>query len=247
MNELDALQAGLGCQFKDRNLLRLALTHPSVTHEQGVRLQHNQRLEFLGDSVLELILTHELYRRFPDRGEGALTQARARLVNRRFLAERARRLGLGPYLVLSRGEEMSGGRDRTSTLADTFEALVGALFLDGGLEAARAFVIRLFEPELGALPSAADAENPKGQLQERLQASSANPPEYRLMAATGPDHDRQFECAVSHGGVELGRGRGKSKKEAEAAAAADALRKLGPQTDQAADGQAVAPPGVTAR
>jgi ribonuclease-3 len=227
MNELDALQAALGCQFKDRSLLRLALTHPSVTHEQGVKLQHNQRLEFLGDSVLELILTHELYRRFPDWGEGTLTQARARLVNRRFLAERARRLGLGPYLVLSRGEEMSGGRERTSTLADTFEALVGARFLDGGLEAARAFVIRLFEPELGVLPSTPDAENPKGQLQERLQATSANPPEYRLMAATGPDHDRQFECAVSHGGVELGRGRGKSKKEAEAAAAADALRKLG--------------------
>jgi len=226
MKSLEELQTALGCRFADPGLLRLALTHPSVAHEQAARLQHNQRLEFLGDSVVELILTHELYRRLPALGEGGLTKARARLVNRRSLAERARRLGLGAYLVLSRGEELHGGRDRGSTLADSFEALVGALYLDQGIEPARDFVLRQFEEDLARIPGATDAENPKGELQERLQAVSAKPPEYRLEATTGPDHDRVFECAVYHEGVELGRGRGKSKKTAEAEAAADALLRL---------------------
>ncbi len=226
MNELDQLQAALGCQFKDRALLRLALLHPSVAQEQGVRLQNNQRLEFLGDAVLSLVLSEILYRRFPEFTEGQLTQARARLVNRRFLAERARRLGLGPYMVISRSEEAGGGRDRTSNLADTFEALVGALYLDGGVEAVREFVLRTFEPELSAGLPSNGTDNPKGRLQELLQASSAMPPEYRLIAARGPDHDRRYECAVIHAGEELGRGQGRSIKEAETAAAVVALQKL---------------------
>jgi ribonuclease III len=226
MEALEQLQVALGCRFHDEAILRLALTHPSVAHEQSARLQHNQRLEFLGDSVVELILTHELYARFPALGEGALTKARARLVNRRFLADRARRLGLGRYLVLSRGEELHGGRDRASTLADSFEALVGALFLDQGLERTREFVLRQFADELAEIPAVSDLENPKGQLQERLQATAAKAPQYRLESTTGPDHDRLFECAVYHEGAELGRGRGKSKKTAEAEAAADALRHL---------------------
>jgi len=226
MKPLDELPQALGCHFAEPGLLRLALTHPSVAHEQAAQLQHNQRLEFLGDSVVELIVTHELYRRLPTAGEGALTKTRARLVNRRSLAERARRLDLGAYLVLSRGEELHGGRDRSSTLADSFEALVGALFLDQGLETAREFVLRQFEDDLARIPGSTDAENPKGELQERLQAVSPQAPQYRLEAATGPDHDRVFECAVYHEGVELGRGQGKSKKTAEAEAAADALRRL---------------------
>lgn len=214
------------CRFRNEELLRLALTHPSVAHEHGAAVQHNQRLEFLGDSVLELILSHELYVRFPNLGEGALTKARARLVNRRFLADRARGLGLGRYLVVSRGEELHGGRERPSTLADTFEAIVGALYLDAGFEVAREFVLRQFEPALAEVLAVADLENPKGQLQELLQATSAKPPQYRLESTTGPDHDRMFECAVYHEGVELGRGRGKSKKLAEAEAAMDALRRI---------------------
>ncbi len=237
MNELDTLQELLGCQFRDRPLLRLALTHSSVAHEQGVKLPDNQRLEFLGDSVLELVLTHELYRRFPHLGEGVLTQLRARLVNRRFLAERARELGLGPFLILGRSEEAAGGRQRTSILANTFEAIVGALYLDAGLEAARAFILRRFESHLVVLPEAPEADNPKGRLQEHLQATSNRPPEYHLIAVAGPDHDRQFECAVCHEGVELGRGRGKSKKEAEAAAAAAALTKLETAHPQDAESQ----------
>lgn len=228
MSDLEQLQTALGWRFADAQLLQLALTHPSVAHEHAAKLQHNQRLEFLGDSVLELVLTSELYRRFPSVGEGALTKARARLVNRRFLADRARRLELGRYLVLSRGEELHGGRERSSTLADAFEALVGAIFLDQGFESVRAFIMAQFANELGEVPGLADLENPKGELQERLQAKSAQPPQYRVESATGPDHDRMFECGVYHEGVELGRGRGKSKKTAEAEAALDALRRLDP-------------------
>src|ERR1022692_2493996 len=128
--------------FRDPELLRLALTHPSVAHENNPAMQTNQRLEFLGDAVLQLILTRELYEKYSAFDEGPLTKARAKLVNRRTLAEHARALGVGTHLILSRGEETSGGRERASTLADTFESLLGAIFLDGGFEAARGFILR---------------------------------------------------------------------------------------------------------
>src|SRR5580765_972322 len=144
MFDLAALQTRLGCTFRDESLLRLALTHPSVAHEQSAQLQHNQRLEFLGDAVLQLVLTRELYEKFPSFDEGPLTKARAKLVNRRTLTEHGRRLGLGPFLILSRGEEMHGGRERPSALADAYEALLGAIFLDGGFEIARTFILREF-------------------------------------------------------------------------------------------------------
>src|ERR1017187_7121329 len=145
----DELHERLGYVFRDPALLRLALTHPSVAHEQGAPLQTNQRLEFLGDAVLQLILTRELYEKFSTFGEGPLTKARAKLVNRRALAERGRQLGLGRYLIVSRGEEISGGRERASSLADCFEALVGAMFLDGGFEATRAIILREFGEACG--------------------------------------------------------------------------------------------------
>ncbi len=220
------LQARLGYSFRDEGLLRLALTHPSVAHEQGSAAQHNQRLEFLGDAVLQLILTSELYEKFPLVGEGALTKARAQMVNRRALAGHGRRLGLGEHLILSRGEETSGGRQRPSALADSFEALLGALFLDAGFEGARDFILRQFREEFGELEVIPNLENPKGELQEWLQAGSAEAPRYQLESVSGPDHDRVFECAVHHQGLELGRGRGKSKKEAESRAAFAALAGL---------------------
>jgi ribonuclease-3 len=223
---LAALQARLGFQFRDEALLRLALTHPSVAHESGAATAHNQRLEFLGDAVLQLILTRELYEKFSDAGEGLLTKARAKLVNRRSLAERAGSLGIGAHLILSRGEETHGGRERPSTLADAFEALLGAIFLDGGFDAAREFVLREFSPAFGKLSVLPTMENPKGELQEFLQSRSPESPEYRVISATGPDHDRVFECTVHHSGVELARGSGKSKKAAESDAALAALRKL---------------------
>src|ERR1041384_4443272 len=128
--DFTALQHQLGYSFSKPELLQLALTHPSVAHEQGIPVQTNQRLEFLGDAVLQLVLTQKLYEKFPAFGEGPLRRAGAKLVNRRTLAEHARHLGLGRNLILSRGEEMHGGRERASALADTFEALLGAIFLD---------------------------------------------------------------------------------------------------------------------
>src|SRR5690348_1015379 len=226
------LETRLGYVFRDRSLLQLALTHPSVAHEQGMPLKTNQRLEFLGDAVLQLVLTRELYEKFPDFGEGPLTKGRAKLVNRRSLAERARHLGVGQHLILSRGEELHGGRDRSSSLAVAYESVLGAFFMDGGFAAAETFILREFHDAFGGLEDIPILENPKGELQELLQASSSEPPEYRVVAATGPDHDRVFECTVHHEGVELARGQGKSKKSAESEAALAALKKLAETAQQ---------------
>jgi len=222
--DFQELQDRIQYQFQDIALLRLALTHPSVAHEQGRLVQHNQRLEFLGDAVLGLILSRELYDKFSSVSEGPLTKARAQMINRRTLAEQARRIELQKDLILSRGEEANLGRSRASALADGFEALIGAVFLDGGFEAARDFVLRSFREAFGELTSIPTLDNPKGELQEILQSKSADAPQYILAGATGPDHDRDFECVVFHGGVELGRGKGKSKKAAESEAAVAALK-----------------------
>ena len=216
----------LAYQFRDENLLRLALTHPSVAHESGTALAHNQRLEFLGDAVLGLVLTQKLYEQFPGFDEGPLTKARAKLVNRKTLAERARSLGLGAHLILSRGEEASGGRERASALADAYEAVLGAIFLDGGFAAAQEFILSEFAGAFGELTPLPTIENPKGELQELLQARSPSAPEYQTVQVSGADHDPLFECAVHHEGVELARGSGKSKKAAESEAALAALNKL---------------------
>ena len=216
----------MGHVFRDPNLLRLALTHPSIAHEQGAPVQHNQRLEFLGDAVLQLVLTRDLYLKFPDVDEGRLTKARAELVNRHSLAEKARQLPLGENLIVSKGEEAHGGRERSSTLADTFEAVLGAIYLDGGFAAAEQFVERHFHEAYGELAAIPVLKNPKGELQELLQARSPHAPQYHILSTSGPDHDRVFECTVQHEGVQLARGRGKSKKAAESEAALAALEHL---------------------
>ena len=226
MSALAELQQRLGYQFRDENLLRLALTHPSIAHEQNQPQPHNQRLEFLGDSVLGLALSRELYEKFPAADEGLLTKTRAKLVNATSLAAHSRALDLGAQLVLSRGEENSGGRERASALADSFESLVGAIILDGGFEAAREFILRDFAADFSELDLLTGIENPKGELQELFQSKSPIAPSYQLISADGPDHDRRFECAVLHEGVELARGHGKSKKAAESDAALAALKNL---------------------
>lgn len=224
--DFTALQEKLGYTFREGNLLRLALTHPSIAHEQELLVQHNQRLEFLGDAVLGLILTHELYERFPDFDEGPLTKARAELVNQRSLAEQSRRLDLGEFLIMSRGELSQGGPQRASSLADAYEAVIGAIFIDGGYEASRDFVLRCFRDSFGEFTAIPNLSNPKGELQEMLQATSSEAPRYEITTASGPDHDRSFECAVFHDGRELGRGSGKSKRTAESEAALAALLTL---------------------
>jgi ribonuclease-3 len=225
-SSLEELQRALGYRFSKPDLLQLALTHPSVAHETTAPTPHNQRLEFLGDAVLGLVLTQELYEKFHSVSEGPLTKARAQMVNRRSLAEQARRFHIGRFLILSRGEESSGGREKQSALADAFEAILGAIFLDGGFEAAREFILKCFRDSFGQLARIPNIDNPKGELQERLQAQSADAPCYETTSVSGPDHDRLFECAVFHDGRELGRGKGKSKKAAESQAALAALQTL---------------------
>ncbi len=226
MSDLVAFQERLGHCFRDESLLRLALTHPSIAHEQNLALPHNQRLEFLGDAVLGMILSRELFEKFPEADEGSLTKSRAKLVNATTLAAHGREIGVGAQLHLSKGEENAGGRERASALADGFEAVLGAIFLDGGFEVVREFVLREFKDDFGLLDGPMGIENPKGELQELLQARSPNAPQYQTISAEGPDHDRDFECAVLHDGVELARGRGKSKKAAEINAAVAALKIL---------------------
>ena len=226
MTSLDALQDRLGYRFRESSLLLLALTHPSVIHEQGGSQAHNQRLEYLGDAVLQLALSREIYDRYPNHDEGPLTKIRSQLVNQGSLAEQGRLLGLGDHLVLSRGEQLNGGRERPSILADAYEALLGAIFLDGGFDAARTFILDCFRTQFAEISNVSMLDNPKGALQEILQAFSSEAPQYHVTSASGPDHDRCFECAVTHQGQELGRGKGKSKKTAESQAATVALERL---------------------
>jgi len=225
-SDITGLQAVIGHAFRDPDLLRRSLTHPSLAYDASCRVEHNQRLEFLGDAVLQLVLTRHLFEKFPELDEGPLTKARAQLVNRHTLAEQARQLGLGAQLKMSRGEEQSGGREKQSALADAFEALVGAIFLDGGYQVASEFVNRCYRDSFGELTDLPNLENPKGELQELLQAGAAEPPHYEIVAVSGPDHDREFECVVYHRNRELGTGKGKSKKAAESAAAVAALKGL---------------------
>lgn len=221
------LQSTISYDFKNQELLIEALTHPSLAHEQGNGArQHNQRLEFLGDAVLQLILTDRLYQMHPDLPEGQLTQLRAHLANRHSLHRRAKVIELGKHLLLGKGEEASGGRDRLSNLADAYEALIGAVYLDGGVRAAKKFLLKQFAEEFKNLKQASPRQNPKGRLQELLQARSTANPFYRLIHESGPDHSKMFEAVVEWEGKIIGRGNGSSKKQAEVAAADDALQTL---------------------
>ena len=218
-----SLEEQFGYTFQNPLLLAEALTHPSLAYETHRAHFDNQRLEFLGDAVLQLVFTHELFRTFIDYNEGNLTKLRARLVSRTALAVYARARGLGAHLLMGRGEEASGGRDRSSTLSDAFEALLGAIYLDGGLEAARSVILRLCAAELARITAEPKEVNPKGQLQEMLQALSASSPHYTIIASEGPDHQKRFVARVDWKGCTLGTGSGLSKKLAETAAAEAAL------------------------
>lgn len=236
MSDIGSFQARIGYRFQDEKLLKLALTHPSAAHGYGDATTDNQRLEFLGDAILSAVLSQELFHKFPTADEGSLTKTRAKLVNAGSLAARARLLEMGRLLHLSRGEENSGGRERASALTDAFEALLGAVFLDGGFEAARQFILKEYGPELADLETPSVITNPKGELQEWLQSRSPHAPQYHILSASGPDHAPHFECSVSHEGAELARGVGKSKKAAESHAAAEALKKIKPESPPDAPG-----------
>ncbi|MCX6865054.1 MAG: ribonuclease III [Verrucomicrobia bacterium] len=221
---MQPLESRIDYQFRDALLLAEALTHPSFAYEAHQPDFDNQRLEFLGDAVLQLIVTEELFKRFGDFTEGQLTKLRARVVSRRALARFAMAIDLGVDILLGKGEEASGGRRRLSILADAFEALIGAVYLDSDVEQARALVVRLLEPEIGGMISNPEERNPKGELQEHLQAIHPQAPVYRIIRQSGLDHRRVFQAEVSWQNRVLGTGKGKSKKDAETRAASEALR-----------------------
>jgi ribonuclease-3 len=221
---LNPLEERIGHKFRNSLLLAEALTHPSLGHETQRHHFDNQRLEFLGDAVLQLIITEHLYTIFPREAEGRLTKLRSRLVSREALRRHALRLNLGNFLMMGRGEEACGGRERTSTLADAFEALLGAMYLDTDLATARRFVLTLAAEDLAQLEAEPIDINPKGHLQELLQAISPRSPVYELLSESGPEHEKTFIVRVLWEGMPLGQGCGRSKKQAETAAALQAMQ-----------------------
>jgi ribonuclease III len=219
-----ALESALGVRFQDENLLVLALTHRSYAFEAG-GLPTNERLEFLGDAVLGLVVTDRIYHANPDEPEGRLAKIRASAVNTTSLAMIARGLHLGTFVYLGRGEEQSGGHDKDSILADTMEAVLGAVYLDRGLEAASALVDRLFSDLLLELTNSPGSLDYKTSLQELAAAELSVVPAYEL-TEEGPDHEKHFTAAAVVAGDVLGWGTGRSKKEAEQAAAREAYAVL---------------------
>jgi ribonuclease-3 len=222
---LHGLLRRLGHSFRDASLLERALTHTSHAHEAGQPLGHNEPLEFLGDAVLGFVVSELLHRRDPDGAEGVKTRSRARLVSEPCLARHAEALGLPALLRLGRGEEKTGGRQKLTLWADAYEAVVAALYLDGGIEAARRFVEADFADDLAEL-RAADLVDHKSALQELLQGRGEPPPEYAVIAETGPSHRRRFQVECRIGGLPVSTGAGSSKKEAHQEAARHALARL---------------------
>jgi ribonuclease-3 len=220
-------QKNLGVSFHQESLLEQAFVHLSYLNENpGFVRPSNERLEFLGDAILNFIVTEKLYKKFPKLPEGELTEIRASLVCRDTLAELASSLKLGDWLLLGRGEEASGGRAKASNLANAMEALIGALYLDQGLAKARRFILRQLKPELEEIKAGKTTPNYKALVQELIQGQKKPTPVYRLVEATGPDHSKQFTAEILVEGVALGRGTGRSKKTAESQAARAAWEKL---------------------
>lgn len=222
--QMEPFESRIHYKFRNSLLLAEALTHPSLAYESSRPHFDNQRLEFLGDAVLQLVVTEVLYSRFSESSEGQLTKLRSQLVSRKALAKFAGMISLGDYVMLGKGEESSGGRKRQSTLADAFEALVGAIYLDAGIPPARELILRVSQEELELISNSPLERNPKGELQEVLQAIEPQAPVYRIIGESGPDHRRVFQSEVTWRGKLLATGKGKSKKEAEIRAAAEALR-----------------------
>lgn len=228
LGKLEDLFERLGLEPLVPELYQQALTHPSLANESGVGdLGSNQRLEFLGDAVLQLAISDELFRRFPSKPEGELTKMRAAVVCEPTLAKLARSLDLGQSLLLGRGEEATGGRARESILADALEAVIGAVYLDLGLDRAREVVARFFRPEVDLVERGEHRQDYKTLLQELAQRTSDERLRYQVVSDEGPDHQKTFLVAVSLGKRPLGRGTGRSKKEAEQNAARDGLQEFG--------------------
>ena len=224
---LDVLQRRLGHEFADRALLRQAMVHRSYLNENpGEALESNERLEFLGDAILDAVVSRRLYDDYPSASEGWLTEVRSLLVRNETLAERARACDLGRYLVMGRGVESQDGRNRPAILGRTFEALLGAVYLDGGWGAAQHVILRALSDQLEAIAIAGVERDAKSQLQQACQAEWHETPRYHTVEERGPAHEREFRVEVRVNGETLGGGEGPSKQAAEKAAAEMALRAL---------------------
>lgn len=226
------IESRLGVVFRNRAYLDLAMVHGSKANEApGTEIVSNERLEFLGDAVIGLVVAEALYRDLPGEGEGTLTSMRASVVRRETLADVARALQLGAYLQMGRGEASSGGRDKDRNLADAFEAIVAAVYLDQGYDVARSFVLRHLHSKIQAARTSGTIPNYKAMLQEYLQSRNQPLPRYRVVATIGPDHDREFTAeALLHDTI-LGRGNGRTRKAAETAAACEALAQMAPKEE----------------
>ena len=231
VESLGSLDRALGVSFHDQGLRQAALTHRSYAFERGTDVT-NERLEFLGDSVLGLVVTDMAYATFPDLPEGALAKLRAAIVNMSALADVARSLGLGDIVLLGKGEELSGGRDKASILADALEAVFGAVYLDRGLDVLRELIERLFRPRMEAYVRGEGDRDYKTILQELASQEMRAMPEYRL-EERGPDHEKEFTATVFLAGEPLGTGTGRSKKEAEQRAAQEAHARISERTARA--------------
>ncbi|PIE56861.1 MAG: ribonuclease III [Desulfobulbus propionicus] len=229
--QLEELQERIGYRFTDLKLLQRALIHSSFAFERLENVCHNETQEFLGDAVLDLTVGYILFTRFPELREGKLTRIRSALVSENGLARQARGIALGRYLLLGKGEEAGGGREKSSILSCAYEALVGGLFLDGGYDIALEFVRRFFEPMIDASRERLIAADAKSALQELLQELYNEAPRYTLVGEEGPAHARVFTVEVVFRDREMGRGRAASKKEAEQQAAAAALELLRQEED----------------
>ena len=242
MRPAAALAERLGLPVRDLDLLQQALIHSSYLHEhRDLAAGHNERLEFLGDSVVSLAISDALYRRHPDDDEGVLSARRASIVSTAGLARLARRLELGEYLLLGEGESQRGGRRRPALLAAAFEALVGALYLDLGYGPASGFVTGLAAPELTSDRPLGALKSPKSRLQEYTQRLTGERPQYRLVGAVGPDHDKVFRVEVAVGGGVVGVGQGRSRRVAETEAAAHGIDELRRMSELTAGGSPNAP------
>jgi ribonuclease-3 len=225
MPALPDLQQRIAYRFSDPELLERSLTHKSYANEYRVS-SHNERMEFLGDSVLNLIISEHLMKTCPDSNEGELSRLRAAVVSAPALAAVARDIDLGPYIRMGRGEEQTGGRDKDSLLANCLEALIASIYLDSGKESAEVFIIRFFEDSIRKTCASGGSLDYKTRLQELCQERLKQLPEYRIASETGPDHQKQFAVEVWIKGDLSGHGAGRSKKEAEQRAAKEALQRL---------------------
>ncbi|MBN1497175.1 MAG: ribonuclease III [Spirochaetes bacterium] len=224
--QIDRLQKAIRVKFKNRNLLKRALTHRSYVNESGGGIMDNERLEYLGDSVLGLVVNEYLFREYEQYREGELAKIKSAVVSEATLSKLARSIDLGRFIFMGRGEEHSGGRDRSSILANTVEAIIGALYLDSGLKTCRKFILSLLRDEIGMVNSLTYLRDPKTALQEYVQKKYKERPVYRVIEERGPDHQKEFTVSLIINGREILTGEGPSKRKAEMNAARASLKRI---------------------